>query len=81
MIPIAECYSTDSRGFITIIAPAVAGIVNICLLRVLATLAATTVTMIIIYPVRMGLRVYPSCRTSNSLPIPGSVLIRFQFNR
>ena len=71
----------DSRGFTTIIAPAVAGTVDICLLRALATVAVTTVTMIIIYPVRMGLRGYPNCRTSNSLPIPGSALIRFHFNR
>jgi hypothetical protein len=82
LIPITEYYSMDSEGFITtVVAQAVAGNVGIYLLKFLATRAIMTVTKTIIYPVHMGLTGYSSCRTSNSLPIPSSSFIWFQFNR
>jgi hypothetical protein len=43
------------------------------------TIITTMIT--IIYPGRVGLTSYPSCRTSNPLPIPSSSFIWFQFNR
>jgi hypothetical protein len=43
------------------------------------TIITTMIT--IIYPGRVGLTSYSSCRTSNSLPIPSSSFIWFQFNR